>query len=100
MARARVSHNLGERIQYQYIGEFMTLVRAPMVESHPFTCLLDKCAVYIAIPLLYGEPLGSTLNSSIGTYQQWRSQGGAHWGTRPTNLALCPTKFLAKLLLI
>ena len=26
------------------------------------------------------------------THTQWRSQGGAHWGTCPTNLALCPTK--------
>ena len=25
---------------------------------------------------------------------QWRSQGGAHWGTCPTNLALCPTKIV------
>ena len=25
---------------------------------------------------------------------QWRSQGGAHWGTGPTNLVLCPTKLL------
>ena len=23
---------------------------------------------------------------------QWRSLGGAHWGTGPTNLVLCPTK--------
>ena len=28
------------------------------------------------------------------SYFQWRSQGGAHWGTCPTNLALCPTKIL------
>ena len=26
-------------------------------------------------------------------YVQWRSQGGAHWGTCPTNFILCPTKF-------
>ena len=29
---------------------------------------------------------------------QWRSQGGAHWGTGPTNLVLCPTKlFLVRI---
>ena len=28
---------------------------------------------------------------------QWRRQGGAHWGTCPTNLVLCPTKmFLSR----
>ena len=24
--------------------------------------------------------------------RQWHSKGWAHWGTYPTNLALCPTK--------
>ena len=31
------------------------------------------------------------LSSIVRT--QWRSQGGAHWGTCPTNFILCPTKF-------
>ena len=31
-------------------------------------------------------------NIEIDKGQQWRSQSGAHWGTGPTNLVLCPTK--------
>ena len=27
----------------------------------------------------------------MGTYNQWRSQARAHWGTCPSNWRLCPT---------
>ena len=40
---------------------------------------------------------GYHLYSNLGP-TQWRSQGGAHWGTGPTNLVLCPTKlFLVRI---
>ena len=29
--------------------------------------------------------------SKFTTWDQWRSQAGAHWGTCPNNLRLCPT---------
>ena len=38
--------------------------------------------------------LGRVLPSKVEPLAQWRSQGGAHWGTFPTNSALCPTKIL------
>ena len=38
-------------------------------------------------------PAGPILAEKLVPPDQWRSQGGAHWGTCPTNFILCPTKF-------